>query len=283
MRFSIGLPRHEWKAARDRALAAEAAGFDAVSLTDHLGYPADRPMLESWTLATAVAVATTTIGVQLGVLSQRFRNPALLVKMATALDDISSGRLRLAIGAGMDRREHEMFGYGFPAARTRLAELEEYCVIVKGMLSARDEAFTYAGKHYQVTAARNLPSPVRRIPITVAASGDRALRVVASVGDGWNCAAAYLDRYEERSRRLDGLLGGRRITRSVNVPISVRPSPAAPQDAAFRGLSGPASVMTPHVRAIAAAGFCEVWLIPRDEEAFAHALRVLPALRSALA
>lgn len=78
-----------------RAVAAEHAGFDSFWLMDHLYSPGGRPTdsLESWTLLTALAGATSTIRLGHLVGCAPFRHPALLAKMAATIDHISGGRL----------------------------------------------------------------------------------------------------------------------------------------------------------------------------------------------
>ena len=110
-----------------RAVAqqAEADGFDSIWLADHLLYrkPGEptRGIWECWTMLSALAEATRRVDIGTLVLCNTFRNPAILAKMATTADEVSSGRLILGIGAGWNEPEYQAFGLPFDhrAARAR--------------------------------------------------------------------------------------------------------------------------------------------------------------------
>ncbi|HXZ06060.1 MAG TPA: LLM class flavin-dependent oxidoreductase, partial [Ktedonobacteraceae bacterium] len=81
---------------REMAQVAEQAGFDSVWLGDHLIYrfpnqPESAPW-EALTMLSALAAATTRIALGTLVICTSFRPPALLAKMADAIDEISGGR-----------------------------------------------------------------------------------------------------------------------------------------------------------------------------------------------
>ena len=83
---------------------AEESGFDAVWAFEHVIFrmpgQAERGALEAWTIMAMLGEATTRIEIGSLVLGMRFRNPALLAKMAVTLDDAIGGRLTLGVSAG---------------------------------------------------------------------------------------------------------------------------------------------------------------------------------------
>ncbi len=171
------------------ATAAEDAGFDSVWVMDHLlqipmvGTPRE-PMLEGYT--TLAALATRTSRVDLGTLvtGVTYRNPALLAKIVTTLDVISSGRALLGIGAAWYEEEHAAYGFDFPPLAERFERLEDALQICQAMF--REEAPTFEGKHASTREALNVPRPVRPggPPVLIGGSGERkTLRLVAQYGD----------------------------------------------------------------------------------------------------
>ena len=86
----------------ESAVRLEAAGYRAVWAWDQLVGRGDRtvPVVEQWTILSAVAGATSRLGLGTFVTNVVLREPALLAKMATTLQDASGGRLTLSLGIG---------------------------------------------------------------------------------------------------------------------------------------------------------------------------------------
>jgi F420-dependent oxidoreductase-like protein len=176
----------------DLAVAGEQAGFDSVWVMDHfwqlppLGGPS-QPMLEAYTLLGGLAARTRRVKLGTLVTGVTYRNPALLAKMATTLDIVSSGRAMLGLGAAWYEEEHDAFGFDFPRAGERLDRLEEALQICRAMFT--EEATSFAGKHYRIEKALNIPRPVQPNGprIMVGGSGEkRTLRLVAQYADMCN-------------------------------------------------------------------------------------------------
>ena len=172
--------------------AAEAAGFDALSVPDHLlqndvgGTGPESPMFEAYTLLGALAVRTASARLLALVSPVTLRNPAILAKSVTALDVLSAGRAILGIGAGWDAAEHEAYGVRFPPAGERLDRLDEALTLCRALF--QEQRASFAGVHYTVHEAWNTPKPLRgRIPILVGGGGERrTLELVARHADACN-------------------------------------------------------------------------------------------------
>lgn len=169
------------------ALAAEDSGFASVWVMDHLyqlpmiGGPT-HPMLEGYSVLAALAARTSSVELGTLVTGVTYRNPAFLGKIVTTLDVISAGRAILGIGAAWHDVEHEAFGFDFPPVAERMERLEEAVQICTAMFT--DEVSSFSGKHYRTSELRNLPRPVRRIPIMIGGGGERkTLRLVAKYAD----------------------------------------------------------------------------------------------------
>jgi alkanesulfonate monooxygenase SsuD/methylene tetrahydromethanopterin reductase-like flavin-dependent oxidoreductase (luciferase family) len=166
------------------AQRAERLGFDSVWVPDHFYFEsppgAFEPYPEAWTLMTAIG--TTTERVQVGslVLAAGFRHPALLAKMAGALQELTCGRLLLGVGAGNQLAEHTVFGLGFEG---RVGRFAEYLQILSALLAG--ERVTVNGRFYTLTDASLLMTHAP-VPIWVAASGERMLGLAARYASGWN-------------------------------------------------------------------------------------------------
>jgi alkanesulfonate monooxygenase SsuD/methylene tetrahydromethanopterin reductase-like flavin-dependent oxidoreductase (luciferase family) len=131
------------------ATTAERAGFDSVFVMDHLYQipsvgPRTDPMLEAYTALAGIAARTTKVRLGALVTGVTYRNPALLAKIVTTLDIVSSGRAILGIGAAWNEDEHRGYGYEFPPVGERLSRLEEALQICRAMF--REEAPTFEGR-----------------------------------------------------------------------------------------------------------------------------------------
>src|SRR5881397_2326990 len=113
IRVGLILPLFSGDAAKvvSAARAAEELGFDGVFAFDHFfppGAPPDRPALEAFTTLGSVAAATDRVAIGTLVTRAVLRPPGMVAKMAATLDQISGGRMILAMGTGdpIDRPEH---------------------------------------------------------------------------------------------------------------------------------------------------------------------------------
>jgi F420-dependent oxidoreductase-like protein len=170
---------------------AEEAGFDAVSVPDHLqqnavGGGPRSPMFEAYTVLGAVAMQTTSVRLLALVSPVTLRNPALLAKAVTTLDVVSGGRAVLGIGAGWDASEHAAYGIAFPGVAERMDRLGEALQICRALFG--DEQASVDGVHYAVREAPNSPRPLAgTVPVLVAGGGERrTLALAARYADACN-------------------------------------------------------------------------------------------------
>ena len=187
------------------ARAAEAADLDSIWVFDHLlfrfpGEP-DGGVREAWTTLAALAPAVPRVELGALVMCSSFRYPGLMAKMAATLDDLSGGRVILGLGSGWHDPEYEAFGIPTDHRVGRFAEdLEIAARLLRG------ERCTFEGRWRTVRDAVLLPAPARRVPILVAAKGDRMFRLTATWADAWNTAwfgRADDDRLRTRMTALD--------------------------------------------------------------------------------
>ncbi|WP_135304970.1 LLM class flavin-dependent oxidoreductase [Haloarcula amylovorans] len=166
--------------------AAVDAGLSGLWAPDHFMLGPKAEEYEVWTLLSALAERTDDVDLGPLVGSITYRNPALLAKMATTVDILSEGRLRLGLGAGWHEEEHRAYGFDFPDIDTRIEMLEEGVQLIKAMFTEEEPSFS--GDHYTIDAALNNPKPVSdpHPPIVIGGAGPRMLRLIARHADEWN-------------------------------------------------------------------------------------------------
>lgn len=195
----------DWERWRSTCLAAERLGFESVWLSDHLASPwsSERHGLEPW-VALSVA-ASETQRVRLGSLVSpiTFRQPALMARMAEAIDDLAPGRFVLGLGLGWNAGEHAHFGIPFPPLAERVRMLSD------GIQNIR-----------QVHGQRHMPL------LLGGAGVQSTLPLVARYADEWNVTTASADFFRARNEALDELCAQagrdpRSIKRSVAAGVLV--------------------------------------------------------------
>ena len=253
---SDGPRASRWPTIRDVALTAEQAGLDSLWAYDHLLYRApgeeDGPH-DSLAMLAAVAAVTSRIALGTIVLGTGFRSPGVTAKMAVAIDEVSEGRLTLGLGAGWHEPEYAAFGYPFDH---RVGRLEEFLAVALPLV--RGERVTFHGQWHEAEDAVLLPPPPRptrlpgRIPILIAAKGERMLRLTARHADAWNAAwfGMPTDRFRTRRAELVAACEAEgRDPAAVEVTVGLVIDSQAPAE----GRPIPADALPPDVDAVARA------------------------------
>jgi alkanesulfonate monooxygenase SsuD/methylene tetrahydromethanopterin reductase-like flavin-dependent oxidoreductase (luciferase family) len=165
---------------------AAEVGLGGIWAPDHFMLGPHNEEYEVWTFLSAVAERTDDVDIGPLVGSITYRNPALLAKMATTVDHLSEGRLRLGLGAGWHAEEHAAYGYDFPDVDTRIDMLDEGLQVLDEMFT--EDAPSFDGEHYEIADAFNDPKPVQDggPPIVIGGGGPRMLRLAARHADEWN-------------------------------------------------------------------------------------------------
>ena len=185
---------------REVVLDCERLGYDSVWLDDHLMF-GQRPILECWTTLSALAATTSRIRLGTMVTSNAFRNPALTAKMAATVDVISRGRLELGIGAGVQKDEHDAYGFQFYNPSLRIERLKESVEIIK-MLWTQGKG-NLLGKYYQIIDAACEPKPLQKPhpPLIIGGTGEKhLLKVTAQHADRFDFS--YLSTLEMYKHKL---------------------------------------------------------------------------------
>jgi F420-dependent oxidoreductase-like protein len=153
----------------------EVYGFDAVS---QLGY---------------IAAKTETLEIASGIMQLYSRTPSLTAMTAAGLDYVSGGRFTLGIGASGPQVVEGFHGVPYQQPLVRIREVIEICRSVW-----RRENLEYEGRHFTIPLPKEkggtglgkplrlINRPVRdRIPIMVAALGEKSVAQVAAIAEAW--------------------------------------------------------------------------------------------------
>ena len=201
----------------------EELGFVGLFRSDHFtnGSPPDMESLELWTSLIWLAANTNRIEFGPLVTPFSFRHPVHTARMASAVDDLSNGRLVLGLGAGWNEREHHLFGFDLLEPNARFDRFDEGMQVVTHLLQS-DEPVTFEGQYYQLRGATLLPRPQRLGGPRILVGGNgikRTLSYVVRYASEWNCVSLLPDDFASLNKRLNEML-----TKAGRSPESVRRS-----------------------------------------------------------
>jgi F420-dependent oxidoreductase-like protein len=188
----------------------EDLGFVGLFRSDHFtnSDPPDMESLELWTSLTWLACNTKRIEFGPLVTPFSFRHPVHTARMASAVDDLSNGRLVLGLGAGWNEREHHLFGFDLLEPKWRFDRFEEGMQVVTRLLQS-DEPVTFDGRYYRLRGATLLPRPQRPDGPRILIGGNgvkRTLSYVVRYANEWNCVTLLPDDFARLNERLSEML-----------------------------------------------------------------------------
>jgi probable F420-dependent oxidoreductase len=171
----------------DVAVAAEAAGWDGIALTEHPA-PSNswlesggHQSLDPFVALSSAAAVTTKLALVTNISVIPYRNPLLLAKSAATLNRMSEGRFYMGAGAGYLKSEYFALGVDF---KERNALFQEALEVMR--LHWSGEPFDFEGRHFSARNIRALPAPRHnRVPIWMGGNSDAALKRAATYADGW--------------------------------------------------------------------------------------------------
>jgi FMNH2-dependent dimethyl sulfone monooxygenase len=197
---------------RKSAVLAEELGFDSIWIADHLLNPVkgeNASCYEAWTTLSALAPITNRVMLSHATLCQGFRNPALLAKMSSTLQEISRGRFILTLGAGWHKQEFESYGFDWQEHDIRIARAKEQIEIIKSLWT--EPVTNYEGAFYSIKEGILEPKPDPVPEIWFGGESDASKKVAASLADGWLFYPTPIEDIVTKIRSFDSLLNGRTI------------------------------------------------------------------------
>lgn len=174
-----------WAYTKKLTQDAEAWGYDLtliaeLNLNDIKGV--DKPALDAWSTAAALAAVTESIELMVAV-RPNFHQPALFAKAAANIDQISGGRLALNVVSSWWADEATQYGLQFDQHDDRYARTAEWLQVVEGLWS--EERFTFQGDFYRTQDAICAPKPAHHPVIYAGGESEKAKTMIATQCDAY--------------------------------------------------------------------------------------------------
>ncbi|MBA3301322.1 MAG: TIGR03557 family F420-dependent LLM class oxidoreductase [Thermoleophilaceae bacterium] len=190
MRFFYGASQEQFPPSDllRQAAAAERAGFDGISSSDHL-----QPWWEpgesghTWPWLGAALQATSRVPVGTGVTTPGPRyHPVMVAQAWATMEEMYPGRTFLGFGSGEALNEAPL-GEGWPPVGEQIERMDEALELIDMLWNG--ERVDYEGRHWKTDAAKLHTLPEKRPPIWVSAFGPKAAKVAGRWGQGvWTLA-----------------------------------------------------------------------------------------------
>ncbi|MGR6319444.1 LLM class flavin-dependent oxidoreductase [Micromonospora soli] len=172
------------------AKRCEQANLDLLTFQDH---PYQPGFLDTWTLMSYLAAATSRIRLAGNVLNLPLRQPVVLARSVASLDLLSGGRVELGLGAGAFWEAIEAVGGRRLSAGQAVDALDEAIRVIREVWNVEQRGMVRVpGTYYRVVGAKRGPAPAHPVEIWVGAYKPRMLRLVGRAADGWLPSLAYL-------------------------------------------------------------------------------------------
>jgi alkanesulfonate monooxygenase SsuD/methylene tetrahydromethanopterin reductase-like flavin-dependent oxidoreductase (luciferase family) len=219
---------------RDLARWAEDQGLDAFARSDHLlNHEDSAPSTDALTTYGGLAEATDSIQLAVLVTPLTFRHPAVIVKTAATLDEMSSGRFALGVGTGWMQSEHDAFGLDLPPLAQRFDRLGETLAYLR---AAFHSSGGFDGQYYRLDPIDVLPRPAN-LPIVIGGGGARKTPTYAGqFADEYNLFVTDRATLDDRiSVMRSAALAAGRNPDAIKVSL-MGPAVVAPDEASYRAM-----------------------------------------------
>jgi alkanesulfonate monooxygenase SsuD/methylene tetrahydromethanopterin reductase-like flavin-dependent oxidoreductase (luciferase family) len=269
VKIGVQLPEVErevrWPELAAIARTAEDCGFDSLWVGDHLLYRGggrgERGPWDCWTTLAGLAGLTERVVLGPLVACTAFHPPGILARQAAAVDELSGGRVVVALGAGWNETEFRAFGLPFDH---HVSRFEEAFTIIRRLLAG--EHVSFGGQFHTVEDAVVLPAPARRPKLMIGANAPRMLSIALPHVDAWNTWFTHYGNTAEgfAKHNAEISVAAERVDRD---PSSIERSACVLVEAGAGGERArdveavPVERLAPHLRALADAGADEAILV----------------------
>lgn len=174
----------------DFSVAAEAAGFDSVFISDHFQpwkhTDGHAPFSFAW--MGALGARTSRIVMGTSVMTPTFRyHPSIVAHCFGTLGVMFPGRVVLGIGTGESLNEVPATGMHWPEMKERFARLREAVTLIRKLWS--EERVSFEGEFYKTENATIYDRPGDMVPIYIAGAGPMIAKYAGRVADGFICTS----------------------------------------------------------------------------------------------
>ena len=211
MKFGVCVPNYGESSSREAlrtvALEAERAGCDSLWTTDHILMPRDSgtPYERIFDSITTLAyLASITNRVRLGISSLiiAMRNPVVVAKQFATIDNLTEGRLMLAIGVGWNEKEFVHLGSNFHNRGKRVdASIRLMRALWRGEASFKSRVLGI-----EFSDAVFEPHPIqKRLSIWIGGTSKAAMKRAVALGDAWHPNVQPLDQFTKLVTEFRGI------------------------------------------------------------------------------
>jgi probable F420-dependent oxidoreductase len=211
MKFGVCVPNYggssSAKALRAVALEAEHAGCESLWTTDHVlmprnsGTPYER-VFDSITTLAYLAPITNRVRLGISSLIIAMRNPVVVAKQLATIDNLSGGRLMLAIGVGWNEKEFVHLGSNFHNRGKRVdASIRLMRALWRGEASFKSRVL---GIEFNDVVFEPRPTQ-KHLSIWIGGTSKAAMKRAVALGDAWHPNVQPLDQFTKLVTEFRGI------------------------------------------------------------------------------
>ena len=169
------------------AIKAEQLGFKSVWASDHIIIPQEWKgrfsdiFPDPFIMLTAISQNTSKITLGTSAIILPYRNPIIVAKMLSTLDNLCNGRLICTVAPGWMKEEFDILGVPYEG---RIPKTEEFIKILKNLWSENPDPFE--GEFYKFKNVSFQPKPMQdKLQIWMGGNADGAIQRAVDYADGW--------------------------------------------------------------------------------------------------
>lgn len=169
------------------AIKAEQLGFKSVWASDHIIIPQEWKgrfsdiFPDPFIMLTAISQNTSKITLGTSAIILPYRNPIIVAKMLSTLDNLCNGRLICTVAPGWMKEEFDILGVPYEG---RIPKTEEFIKILKNLWSENPDPFE--GEFYTFKNVSFQPRPMQdKLQIWMGGNADGAIQRAVDYADGW--------------------------------------------------------------------------------------------------